>query len=128
MQGVHDGVHQVVANVGAGCVGNAGRNIVVKHLLNHCFDWQIGEISVRTALDNSLTAGNITGIIRSCAVVHIDANAFWGDIRSASGLTDTKNEIRSDFPCFGGDDFTCLTKDNRNFQFDDFRTENLVGQ
>ena len=123
-------IHQVVADIGAGGVGDRSRNAIVHHLFDHCFDWQLGEVSVRAVLIDLFTLWNVAFVVRAAgrAVLAVDGDTLRVHRGSAAGLTDQNDDVR-----FLAADkllnlFAALVEDNRDLGFDNLRAHDLIWQ
>ena len=125
---VQQGVHQVVAHIGACSVGQGGGDACVLDVLHHGLHGQRSEIGGLAVLLDGHVDGLITGVVGDAAVHQVDGHLFRGDGGAAAGLTDADDHIG--LVCLNGS-FQHLTGTDElggHFLLDDLGTGDGVGQ
>ena len=123
---ISDAIQHMVADEGSSGIGYRCRNSCIIDVLDHCFDRQSGEVSSRAVCVYRLIDRLIAFIIRNAAVVDVDADALYGDIRTSAGLADGDDHIRIAFSDLGINSIEGLVDDSRNLKLDNFRSGNRI--
>ena len=123
-------VHQVVADIGAGCVGNSSRNAVVHHLFDHGFNRNGSKVSSRSVFVDGFALRSIALVVREAAwaVLAVDGNTLNVHRGATTSLSDQNHDVRvftaNDFM----DGFAAFAEYNRDFFFDNLCAADFVRQ
>ncbi|MNN88714.1 hypothetical protein D3C81_2064370 [compost metagenome] len=93
-QFVQQPIHHVVTDEGTCGLRNRCRNTSAAHGRHHGFDRQCAEPRRRAIGHNRFIYRLLATVIRNTRIVHVDGNAFNGDVCTTSGLTDRQHQRR----------------------------------
>ena len=86
-------VSQVIAHERTGSVRHLARDAFRLHRRGNRFDWQGREICIWAIFIDWLIDRLVAAIIWNAEIINIDRNTFWRDCDTATGLTNSDNEI-----------------------------------
>ena len=123
---MQDPVHQMVADIGSGGVGNARRDARSLNGFDHGLDWEGCKIRGSPIGGNRLIDGLVALVVRDPGVIDVDGDALRRQMEAAACLADAEHRVRL-FPVNGGaDGFNGLAENHRHRALYDLCPGNFI--